>query len=63
MDEEIVDVYKIVVIGNSGVGKSSIIERYVRNKFNYYNEATIGVEFDIKAKLVLKEINQFKQIV
>jgi small GTP-binding protein len=36
---------KSVFIGNSGTGKSSIIERYVRNTFDHIHTPTIGVEF------------------
>ena len=40
--------YKIVIIGNSGVGKSSVLIRYSDDKFyeNYLN--TIGVDFRFK---------------
>lgn len=36
---------KLLLIGNSGVGKSSILMRFSDNKFvhNYYN--TIGVDY------------------
>ena len=36
---------KSVFIGNTGTGKSSIIERYVRNTFDHIHTPTIGVEF------------------
>jgi GTPase SAR1 family protein len=38
---------KILLIGNSGVGKSSVLMRYNTNKFvpNYYS--TIGVDYVI----------------
>jgi len=40
--------YKIIVIGDSGVGKTSIIERYVKNKFHNGYSSTIGLDFHIK---------------
>ena len=41
-------VLKIVVAGNSGVGKSSIAARYIKSVFDEASEFTIGVEFDEK---------------
>ena len=37
--------HKIVLLGASGVGKSSIAIRYVRDTFFEYNESTIGAAF------------------
>ncbi|GLJ47328.1 hypothetical protein SUGI_0999230 [Cryptomeria japonica] len=37
--------FKIVVIGDSAVGKSNLLSRYSRNEFNPNSKATIGVEF------------------
>tara|TARA_Y100000996_G_scaffold329839_1_gene265978 strand:+ start:73 stop:654 length:582 start_codon:yes stop_codon:yes gene_type:complete len=37
--------HKIVFLGASGVGKSSIAMRYVRDAFFEYNEPTIGAAF------------------
>lgn len=39
------DRYKIVLLGASGVGKSSISLRYVRNDYSQDNESTIGAAF------------------
>ena len=36
---------KSVFIGNTGTGKSSIIERYINNNFDPIHTPTIGVEF------------------
>ncbi|KAJ6237354.1 rab2a [Anaeramoeba flamelloides] len=38
-------IFKLIVVGNSGVGKSCIILRYLDDEFNLGYEATIGVEF------------------
>jgi Ras-related protein Rab-11A len=36
--------FKIIIIGDSGVGKSSILTRYTRNEFGLETKSTIGVE-------------------
>lgn len=35
----------MVLIGDSGVGKSSLLSRFTRNEFNLESKSTIGVEF------------------
>ncbi|KAG2333427.1 hypothetical protein Bca52824_004607 [Brassica carinata] len=37
--------FKIVLIGDSGVGKSNILSRFTRNEFLLESKSTIGVEF------------------
>ncbi|WPK27520.1 hypothetical protein PUMCH_004911 [Australozyma saopauloensis] len=37
--------YKIVLIGDSGVGKSNLLSRFTRDEFNLESKSTIGVEF------------------
>ncbi|VDL59072.1 unnamed protein product [Hymenolepis diminuta] len=37
--------FKIVLIGDSGVGKSNLLSRFTRNTFNLESKTTIGVEF------------------
>ncbi|KAK6202908.1 ras family-domain-containing protein [Scheffersomyces amazonensis] len=37
--------YKIVLIGDSGVGKSNLLSRFTRDQFNLELRSTIGVEF------------------
>jgi Ras-related protein Rab-11A len=37
--------YKVVIIGDSGVGKSNLLTRWTRNEFNLESKSTIGVEF------------------
>lgn len=37
--------YKVVLIGDSGVGKSSLLSRFTRNEFDNESKSTIGVEF------------------
>ena len=40
--------FKILLIGNSGVGKSSIVQTYVDKIFNENYLTTIGVDFKVK---------------
>lgn len=40
--------YKILVIGDLGVGKTSIIKRYVHQTYSTDYRATIGVDFALK---------------
>ena len=48
-DEEIYDyLFKVVMIGDSGVGKSNLLMRYTKGDFNIESKTTIGVEFATK---------------
>jgi Ras-related protein Rab-11A len=44
-DEEYDYLFKVVLIGDSGVGKSNILSRFTRNEFCLESKSTIGVEF------------------
>uniref|UniRef100_A0A8C9FP46 Ras-related protein Rab-25 n=1 Tax=Pavo cristatus TaxID=9049 RepID=A0A8C9FP46_PAVCR len=44
-DEEYDFLFKVVLIGDSGVGKSNLLSRFTRNEFNLESKSTIGVEF------------------
>jgi Ras-related protein Rab-8A len=39
---------KVIVIGDSGVGKTNLITRFCENHFKDTYVATIGVDFKIK---------------
>ena len=44
-DDEYDYLFKIVLIGDSGVGKSNLLSRFTRNEFDLESRTTIGVEF------------------
>jgi small GTP-binding protein len=44
--------FKVVLIGDSGVGKSNLLSRFTRNEFNLESKSTIGVEFATKSIVV-----------
>ncbi|VFQ79063.1 unnamed protein product [Cuscuta campestris] len=44
--------FKLVLIGDSGVGKSNLLSRFTRNEFNLESKSTIGVEFATKSLTV-----------
>jgi len=39
---------KVILLGDSGVGKTSLLERYITNKFSMLYKATIGADFMTK---------------
>jgi small GTP-binding protein len=41
-------IFKIVLIGDSGVGKTNILSRYINNEFSMATKSTVGVEFGSK---------------
>ncbi|EYU20715.1 hypothetical protein ABFS82_11G006000 [Erythranthe guttata] len=45
-------VFKVVLIGDSAVGKSQLLARFARNEFNLESKATIGVEFQTKTLVI-----------
>ena len=40
--------FKLITLGNAGVGKTSILQRYLYDKFNINSESTIGIELSYK---------------
>ncbi|KAK1418082.1 hypothetical protein QVD17_27221 [Tagetes erecta] len=44
-DDDYDYLFKLVLIGDSGVGKSNLLSRFAKNEFNLESKSTIGVEF------------------
>ncbi|XP_004505464.1 ras-related protein Rab11D-like [Cicer arietinum] len=60
-DDEYDYLFKLVLIGDSGVGKSNLLSRFTKNEFNLESKSTIGVEFatktlNIHAKIIKAQI-------
>lgn len=47
-DDDYDFLFKVVLIGDSGVGKSNLLSRFTRNEFTLESLSTIGVEFATK---------------
>lgn len=54
--------FKIVIIGDSGVGKSCLLARYTNYNFDESHVVTIGVDFQIRT-LTVNDITINLQIV
>ncbi|KAG1931815.1 RAB GTPASE B18 [Pimephales promelas] len=52
MNEDILTTLKILIIGESGVGKSSLLLRFTDDTFDPEIGATIGVDFKVKTLAV-----------
>lgn len=48
LDDDILATLKILIIGESGVGKSSLLLRFTDDLFDPQQAATIGVDFKVK---------------
>ena len=47
-------IFKVIILGDQGVGKTSVLQTFVRGNFNQVYKPTIGADFHTK-KLVLDE--------
>ncbi|KAJ9593914.1 hypothetical protein L9F63_014674, partial [Diploptera punctata] len=45
MEEEL---YKVIIVGDPNVGKTSFVQRYVENSFSSCYKGTVGVDFTLK---------------
>jgi len=50
--EKVDFLFKYIIIGDTGVGKSCMLNRYLRNQFNPNTKHTVGVEFGMKYEKV-----------
>ncbi|KAG0587530.1 hypothetical protein KC19_2G171500 [Ceratodon purpureus] len=51
-DHKIDYLFRVVMIGDSAVGKSQLLARFSRNEFSLESKATIGVEFQTRTIVV-----------
>ena len=55
-DQDYDYLFKVVLIGDSGVGKSNLLSRFTRDEFNLESKSTIGVEFATKSVTVENKV-------
>ena len=61
-ETEVEYLFKVVLIGDSSVGKTKIQQRFLHNTFNAESKATIGVEFSSKTIRVENNLSVRAQI-
>ena len=59
--DDISYMFKIIIIGDAGVGKSNILVRYTKNEFDSSMKPTVGIEFASK-KIKIGDANIKLQI-
>jgi small GTP-binding protein len=52
---------KCIFIGDAGVGKSSIIERYINDTFSTIGNTTVGVDYFVKYVTLNSDIKEYKK--
>ena len=55
-------IFKYIIIGDSGVGKSCLLLHFLENTFKSNHEATIGVEFGTKVITIQNNVNVKLQV-
>ena len=40
--------FKLIIVGDTNVGKTNIMSKYIKDQFNFNSKSTIGVEFGTK---------------
>jgi small GTP-binding protein len=53
---EVRDIFKLVFLGDSGVGKTNLMSRFTSDVFNINSKPTIGVDFGIKTVAIAGHI-------
>jgi Ras-related protein Rab-18 len=48
MDSKCCNSFNIIIIGDSGIGKSSLLYRYTNNIYSEFSTSTIGLDFKVK---------------
>ena len=51
-EDEFDYLFKVVIIGDSGVGKTNLLGRFIDNTFSIDSKPTIGVEFATKTLIL-----------
>lgn len=62
MADNLDHVFKILLIGDAGVGKSSILLRFTEDIFNEALQSTIGVDFKVKVMEVAEPTGKTKRV-
>lgn len=47
-DDDYDFLFKVVIVGDSNVGKTQILSRFITNQFTLDSKPTVGVEFGMK---------------
>lgn len=48
-DDKKVNLYKVILVGDASVGKTSLLQRFINNKFKFEYNCTIGVDYNVKS--------------
>lgn len=54
--------FKLVLLGDSSVGKSSIVNRFVKDTFDEFRESTIGAAF-LSQSIKIKDLNTNQDVI
>ncbi len=60
MKEEYDHLVKILMVGESGVGKTCIIRRFVKNEFSMTHLSTIAIDFKMKVLNIQDKLLKFQ---
>lgn len=55
-DDDYDYLFKVVLIGDAGVGKSNLLTRFTKNEFTLESRSTIGVEFATRSVRVENKV-------